>query len=88
LRFGFTLINSIGSYYRDAPLEGKRKVLGLIFSEKLIYEKPEYRTYETNEILLLLDSIEKAFSGVKKEKATKNADFLCGVERIGIEPLS
>ena len=88
LRFGLTLINSMGSYYSDAPLEGKRKVLGLIFPEKLIYEKPEYRTYETNEILLLLDSIEKAFSGVKKEKASKNADFLCGVARTGIEPMT
>ena len=81
LRHGLTIVNNMGSYFADASLDGKRKMLGLIFSEKLIYEKPEYRTYETNDILSLLDSIDKAFSGHKKEKASKNADFLCGVAR-------
>ena len=88
MRFGLTLVNTVGSYFNEASLDRKRKVLGLIFSEKLIYEKPEYRTYKTNEILSLFDSIGKAFRGHEKEKASKNADFLCGVARTGIEPMT
>ena len=88
MRFGLTLVNTVGSYFNEASLERKRKVLGLMFSEKLIYEKPEYRTYKTNEIISLFDSVGKAFSGHKKEKVSKNADFLCRVARTGIEPVT
>ncbi len=88
MRFGLTLVNTVGSYFNEASLEKKRKVLGLMFSEKLIYEKPEYRTYKTNEIISLFDSVGKAFSGHKKEKVSNNADFLCRVARTGIEPMT
>ena len=63
-------------------------MLSLIFPEKLIYEKPKYRTYETNEIISFLVSIDNAFSEHKKGNVSKSTDISSWVVPTGIEPVS
>ena len=48
-------------------IEGKQKMLGSIFPEKLVFEKGKYRTTQPNEILTLLCNNNNGF-GEKKDK--------------------
>jgi len=63
----------------------KQKMLGLIFPEKLEFVEGEYRTKEANEILMLLCSSGKGFSGWEKEKASVNGSQSCMVVPTPIE---
>ena len=38
-RFGFSLLSDLQTYYSNATLEGKQKILGSIFPEKLVFDK-------------------------------------------------
>ncbi len=43
-RYGISLLSNLPYYYSNASLEGKQKMLGLIFPEKLVFESGKYRT--------------------------------------------
>ena len=83
LRFGTTLLGNLPYYYSTATLEGKQKIVGSIFPEKLIYSNNTYRTAQPNEIISLLYDVNEEFG---KGKATKNGNLPHPVTPRGIEP--
>ena len=86
LRFGTTLLGNLQYYYSTATLEGKQKIVGSIFPEKLIFSENTYRTAKPNEIITLLCNVNKDFGESKKEKATKNDSLSRLVAKGGVEP--
>lgn len=65
MRYGINLLSDMFRYYTDTRLEGKRKMLGLIFPEKLVFDGGTYLTTKENDFLTLLCSTSKDFKGLK-----------------------
>lgn len=86
VRYGVSLLSNLPQYYSNATLEGKQKMLGLIFPEKLVFDKGSYRTNEPNEIIELLCSKDKVFESNKKGQEVKNNNLSYMVAPPGIEP--
>lgn len=86
LKYGFTLLTNLNGYYSEASTEGKRKFIGLIFPEKLVFEDGKYRTTQPNDLLSLLCSTGKGSKGLQKEKAFNNEGKFFQVGFAGIEP--
>jgi hypothetical protein len=87
VRYGVSLLSNLPQYYSNATLEGKQKMLGLIFPEKLVFDKGSYRTNEPNEIIELLCSKDKVFKGIKKGQEVKNNNLSYMVAPPLIQPL-
>ncbi len=88
LRFGMFFLTNPYQYYSTATLEGKQKILGSIFPEKLVFAENNYRTAEPNEIVELLCNIDRDFRGSKKKKVAKNSDQFHQVIPMGLEPMT
>ncbi|KAB2881621.1 recombinase family protein [bacterium] len=52
---GFNLLSKLDLYYERSPVAIKKKLIGSIFPEKLIYENSTYRTNGNNEVVALLE---------------------------------
>lgn len=65
-RYGMSLLTHLDIYYAEGPLEVKRKLIGSIFPEKLIFENGSYRTTKVNEAVELIGQFSKELG---KEKA-------------------
>ena len=87
LKYGITLLSNLKEYYTSATTDGKQKILGLIFSEKLIFESGNYRTNEGNELLSLIYTLKGVFKGNSTKKGQHISDLSRMVARRGIEPL-
>jgi site-specific DNA recombinase len=84
-KYGFSLFSNLGGYFKRSEPHVKRKMIGLIFPEKLVYEDKKYRTNTPSEIFQLLFNINKAFDEVKIEKAPKVGSHSSMVARTRIE---
>ena len=67
-RYGLSLLSNMGLYYRAANIENRQKMLGLIFPEKLVFDKNTFQTMQPSEVLNLLCNGGKGFSDGKKRK--------------------
>lgn len=56
-------------YFASANLKVKQQLIGSVCPEKLIFENKVYRTSRINEVLALICSAGKSFSGSKKRLA-------------------
>jgi hypothetical protein len=65
-RFGMTLLTHLDVYYMEAPLKIKRKIIGSIFTEKLMFENGSYRTSQVDPAIELIGQFSKDLG---KEKA-------------------
>ena len=72
-KYGFTLLSNLNYYYNTATLENKHKMIGLIFPEKLIFEKNTFQTTKPNEILSLIFNTSKDSRILKNKKSSKKA---------------
>ena len=74
LHYAISLINNAVIYVRDAPLEVKTKLIGLIFPEKIEFDGKHYQTKNMNK---LVDLIYQQTSGLrgnnKKKRRTENS---------------
>ena len=52
--YAISLINNLDMYIRDAPIEGKMKLLGSIFDGKIEFDGKTYRTENYNRVLELI----------------------------------
>ncbi|MGP8216222.1 MAG: recombinase family protein [Bacteroidia bacterium] len=86
LRFGFTLLGNLPYHYNKATLEIKQRILGSIFSEKLIFSENTYRTAQPSDIIELLYTVNGAFGGWEKGKAVQKNDFSLRVARRATQP--
>ena len=63
------MLENIAEYYKNSDGKTKKKILGCIFSEKLVLEKGKVATYEFTKPVQVLLNASKVFkkSGIKKE---------------------
>ena len=87
VKYGFSLLENLAEYYLKADIAVKRKLIGSIFPEKLVYEDNNYRTTQINEVLSLLTNNINDLGVVEKEKAVQNNGLSYKASPRGIEPL-
>jgi site-specific DNA recombinase len=86
IEFGFDFLSNLDKLFTSADLEGKRRIIGSTFPEKLVYEKSAYRTAANDNVLLLIANTGKGLEE-KKERRLDNSNLLSrGVVAPGIEP--
>ena len=85
-KFGFSLLSNLDHYYSHANIENRKKMLGLIFPEKLVFSNDTFQTMQPNEIVTLLCSVGKGFSNPKNKKSSNNAAQSCVVTELGFKP--
>lgn len=87
LEFGFKVMANLQNLWQELEGEGKKALLGSIFSGKLIFENNEYRTTETNPLLTELFAIDSSFEAINKKDGTEISVPSREVAPRGIEPL-
>lgn len=85
-RYSFSLLSDLKRYYKEAELDVKQKLVGLIFPKKLVFEDNTYRTNSSSDLLNLLTNTGAGFNGYKKEKASVSGSQSCQVSPPGLEP--
>ena len=68
LHYVISLINNVVMYVRDAPLEVKIKLIGLIFPEKIEFDGKNYRTKNMNKLVDLIYQQTSELRGNNKKK--------------------
>lgn len=86
LRYSFGLLKNLNSHYQKASFEVKQRIIGSIFSEKLVFDGKTYRTTKPNELLTLISSDTNGFGGNKKGQAVKINGLSSLAPRLGLEP--
>ena len=81
--FGLTLMSNLSGFYEKASMLIRKKILGSIFPENLIYENKKYRTTKMNEFFALICKPDK---GSIKTKPNKNAGLFSKAPPSGLEP--
>jgi len=71
-RFGMNLLMNLDACYEQASLEFKRKLIGSIFTEKLVFEHGSYRTTKMNEAVELIGQFQRELD----EKKDGRSSFL------------
>ena len=79
-------ISQLDKLYEEASTEGKRKIIGSMFPEKLTFEKNEVRTTKINEALRLMLLFYKQLDSKKKGQNQQKTDLSSYVIPEGFEP--
>ena len=87
LKYGFSLLKDLDKYYESADLEAKQKMVGLIFPEKLVFEKNQFRTKNLREAVRLILRKLKGMPENKNGLAFKDEDQSDLVPETGLEPV-
>ena len=58
-RYGMTLLTHLDFYYAEGSLDIKRKLIGSIFPEKLVFENGTYRTMQVNPAIELIGQFQR-----------------------------
>jgi site-specific DNA recombinase len=83
IKYATTLVSNVGGYYVSATSEIKRKMIGLIFPESLIYADGAYRTTKMNQVFEVICSASKGF---KKKQPHNNVKLSTMAPPAGLEP--
>ena len=86
LDYSISLIQNMGKYIEDAPVEVKCKLIGSMFPEKIVYDKKNYRTNSYNKVLDLIYQETKLLQNKKVNKSEESPSLFTPVLRAGIEP--
>ncbi|PWU16234.1 MAG: hypothetical protein C5B45_00975 [Chlamydiae bacterium] len=54
VRYGMSLLKDLSWYFQEAEPQAKKKLLGSIFSAKLVFQDGNYRTTTLNPALALI----------------------------------
>jgi site-specific DNA recombinase len=83
ISYSTSLLSDLPGYYKAASVGTKKKLVGLIFPEKLRFENNNYQTGKINEVLGLLCSVGKGFN---KKQPRKNSRLSSIAPQSGLEP--
>ena len=86
LNYSISLIDNIGRYMNDAPVEVRLKLIGSIFPEKLVFDGKNYRTIKLNEVAELIYQETNTLRGDGKRKSGVESNHPALVPKAGIEP--
>jgi site-specific DNA recombinase len=84
----FKTLSNLETLYQDADLKTKRRIIGSIFPEKLVFNGNNYRTARVNEAVQLIFNVGEGFSENKNGQTEVNFDLSTQVNRIGFEPMT
>ncbi len=85
--FGFYFLNNLDKLFIEAGLEGKRRIIGSTFPEKLLYQNRTYRTANEDNVLLLIAATGKGYKEKREEKQRLICSSSRRVARTGVEPV-
>jgi site-specific DNA recombinase len=88
LKVGFSFLQNVDTYYQNTNLESKRKIVGSIFEEKLIYENSILQTQKMNEVVSLILQEDNILDEMKNGIESKSMMQSRAVVPTGIEPVS
>jgi site-specific DNA recombinase len=80
----FNTLSNLETLYQDGDLKTKRRIIGSIFPEKLVFNGNNYRTARVNEAVELIYSVGQGFSENKNGQTEVNFDLSTQVNRIGL----
>ncbi len=83
LSYGLSFIGNLSSYYGNADLNTKKKIIGSIFPEKIYFEENSYRTTKINSVIELICN---ADAGFRNRKRSENSDQSTVAPSVGLEP--
>ncbi len=83
MRFGLTLLNNLSTFYKNAEISIKKKIVGSIFPEKLRFVDNSYQTTKMNSVFALVIATTKA--SIKKQ-SSKIAGLSTNALPSGLEP--
>ncbi|MCO6498076.1 MAG: recombinase family protein [Chitinophagaceae bacterium] len=86
VKYGISLLTNLDTYYSASSLEGKQKMVGLIFPEKLRFSNSTFQTTNPNEVLTLLCSTGKGFSKKETGLSRRKSEKSCLVTPSGFKP--
>ncbi len=86
VKAGLHLLENLDQFYASCDIDGKRMLLGSLFTDKLVLGKNECRTAGMNEVLKLLTNIHEGFELSNKKKLSEFDSFSTLVPGAGIEP--
>ena len=66
------MLENLTGFYKEADGQTKKKILGCIFSEKLVFEKGRVATTPFTEPIQVLFKIAKVLQGCKNKKEVEN----------------
>ena len=72
--------------YENADVNQKRKIIGSIYPEKIIFDGMQHRTTLLNEAVALIYSVDKGCRENKNGQIEQNFDLSSKVPRNGFEP--
>ena len=81
-QYGINILSDLRKYYSNATLENKQRIIGLIFPQKITFEKNNFQTINKNEILNLLCNADKGFRQKKTGFPAEKSQKSCGVTLI------
>jgi site-specific DNA recombinase len=82
----FRTLSGLENLYKQGDIAQRRRLIGSIFPDKLVYEKNSVRTVELNLAVKLIFSNIKGSKRRKKEKHTDFGVLSHKVEKMGLEP--
>ncbi len=80
------LLENLDQMFIESDNEGKKMLIGSLFTDKLILGNECCRTTNMNEVINVLTKNSKGLEGAKKGKAVKNDSLSVKVPGVGIEP--
>ncbi len=86
ISFGLSLLTNLSGYYENAGVDVKTKIIGSIFTEKLIFQNKTFRTQPFNEAIALLSKYNKGFREIQNKKGTIQKNNSLSVPGAGVEP--
>ena len=86
MKYSISLINNIDTFFKDAPVEVKIKLLSSMFPEKIEFDGKKYRTNTYNKVLDLIFKETKKLQGKENKKVEDSEESSASVPRAGIEP--
>ena len=85
MKYSISLINNIDTFFQDAPVEVKIKLLSSIFPEKIEFDGKKYRTNSYNKVLDLIYQQTKQLRGGENKKVGNSEEYSHSVPRPRIE---
>ena len=85
-RFNLTFLTHLPVFYEQASTAVRKKILGSIFTGKLIFENGNYRTTGLNEAIALIGQFQHEFGHKKAERLDISDKTFGNVPETGVEP--
>ncbi|MFW9874894.1 MAG: recombinase family protein, partial [Candidatus Thorarchaeota archaeon] len=85
-RYGTSLLENLDMFYKEAPLNIQKKLIGSIFTEKLVFEDGSYRTTKLNKAVELIGLFQKELGNKKLKHLDTSSKTFGKMPRIGLEP--